>query len=125
MVFYNSVMIAVQILSLFALGVGIGAFGTLIGVGGGFLMVPLQIILYGFEPRLVVGTSLVFVFFNTLSGSLAYLRQKRIDVKFGLVLTSPLFQILYYFRNVIASVSRCSDNFIRVQKPNYSIWRTS
>ncbi|MCP8317840.1 MAG: sulfite exporter TauE/SafE family protein [archaeon] len=80
-------MIDTQILSLFALGVGIGAFGTLIGVGGGFLTVPLLIIVYGFEPRLAVGTSLALVFFNTFSGSLAYLKQKRVDVKTGLMFT--------------------------------------
>lgn len=78
-------MIATEILGLLALGVGIGAFGTLIGAGGGFLAVPILIVIYGFEPRVAAGTSLAFVFLNALSGSLAYLKQKRVDVKVGLM----------------------------------------
>ncbi|MGP3667482.1 MAG: sulfite exporter TauE/SafE family protein [Candidatus Bathyarchaeota archaeon] len=78
-------MTYLQIVILLTLGFGIGAFGTLIGVGGGFLAVPLLIIFYGLEPRFAVGTSLFFVFFNTLSGSIAYLRQRRVDLKVGLM----------------------------------------
>jgi len=72
-----------ELLILLALGIGVGAYGTLIGAGGGFLVVPLLIITYHFEPRMAVGTSLVFVFFNALSGTIAYLRQRRVDVRVG------------------------------------------
>ncbi len=77
-----------SLLTLVVLGVWIGAFGTLIGAGGGFLVVPLLILVYGFEPRFAVGTSLVFVFFNALSGSFGYLRQRRIDVRVALMFTA-------------------------------------
>jgi uncharacterized protein len=65
------------------LGFLIGAFGTLVGAGGGFLLVPLLVLGYGFAPADAVGTSLSLVFLNALSGSVAYLRQRRVDLALG------------------------------------------
>lgn len=42
-----------------ALGFGTGILTVLLGVGGGFIMVPAMIYLLGMAPRVVVGTSLV------------------------------------------------------------------
>lgn len=80
-------MSAVEVVTLSMLGFGVGVFGTLIGAGGGFLAVPLLVILYHVDPNVAAGTSLLFVFFNALSGSIAYLRQKKVDVKIGLIFT--------------------------------------
>src|SRR5215470_2431389 len=65
------------------LGALIGAFGTLIGAGGGFLLVPILLIGYHVPPATAVGTSLALVFLNATSGSLAYLRQRRVDLALG------------------------------------------
>ncbi|HOD67009.1 MAG TPA: sulfite exporter TauE/SafE family protein [candidate division Zixibacteria bacterium] len=66
-------------------GLIIGTFGTIIGVGGGFLLVPLLLWLYPTaEPEVLAGISLTAVFFNAFSGSLAYARLKRIDYRSGL-----------------------------------------
>jgi uncharacterized membrane protein YfcA len=71
---------------LLPLGVLIGAFGTLIGAGGGFLLVPILLILYPDEnTELITSISLAVVFFNALSGSWAYGRMKRIDYKSGVI----------------------------------------
>ena len=71
---------------LVPLGFVLGAFGTLIGAGGGFILVPLLLLLYPQEsPDLITGISLAVAFFNTLSGSLAYGRMKRIDYKSGIL----------------------------------------
>jgi uncharacterized membrane protein YfcA len=71
---------------LFPLGLFIGAFGTLIGAGGGFILVPILLLLYpGEDTELITSTSLAVVFFNALSGSWAYSRMKRIDYKSGLM----------------------------------------
>ena len=67
-----------------ALGVLIGGVGTLIGSGGGFLLVPLLLLGYRFVPPTAAGTSLALVFLNAGSGSLAYLRQRRVDFSLGL-----------------------------------------
>jgi len=70
---------------LFPLGLFIGAFGTLIGAGGGFILVPILLLVYpGEDTELITSTSLAVVFFNALSGSWAYSRMKRVDYKSGI-----------------------------------------
>jgi len=71
----------IEFLQFFALGLFLGTYGTIAGIGGGFLMVPVLFLFYHYSPAATVGTSICVVFLNTLSGSLAYLKQKRIDFK--------------------------------------------
>jgi Sulfite exporter TauE/SafE len=74
----------IHYLWLLPLGVVIGAFGTLIGAGGGFILVPVLLVIYPEEKtELITSISLAVVFFNALSGSAAYARMKRIDYKSG------------------------------------------
>jgi uncharacterized protein len=69
---------------LVLLGVGVGAYGTLIGAGGGFLLVPLLILLYPeLEPEVITAISLGVVFANACSATVAYGRQRRIDYVAG------------------------------------------
>jgi uncharacterized protein len=71
---------------LFPLGILIGAFGTLIGAGGGFILVPILLLVYPNEnTELITSISLAVVFFNALSGSWAYSRMKRVDYKSGII----------------------------------------
>jgi uncharacterized protein len=71
---------------LLPLGVAIGTFGTLIGAGGGFILVPILLVVYPDEnTELITSISLSVVFFNALSGSWAYSRMKRIDYKSGVI----------------------------------------
>ncbi|OGI10193.1 MAG: hypothetical protein A2Y40_03740 [Candidatus Margulisbacteria bacterium GWF2_35_9] len=72
---------------LIALGLVLGTLGTLIGAGGGFILVPVLLILYPNEsPETVTSISLAVVFINALSGSVAYARLGRIDYKSGWLL---------------------------------------
>lgn len=69
--------------------------GTIIGAGGGLVFVPL--FMYWFpewSPSMVVGTSLFSVMCNAISGSIAYLKQKR----YTLTLLSSL--VLLPFRGL-------------------------
>src|SRR3954468_23856209 len=69
---------------LVALGFAVGAYGTLIGAGGGFVLVPLLLLLYPDEPpELITSISLAVVFFNALSGTVAYAHQRRVDFLAG------------------------------------------
>ena len=71
---------------LLLIGFGVGAFGTLIGAGGGFILTPILLLLYPHDsPRALTAISLTAVFFNAASGSVAYARQRRIDYRSGLV----------------------------------------
>ncbi|MCD6310068.1 MAG: sulfite exporter TauE/SafE family protein [Candidatus Eremiobacteraeota bacterium] len=65
------------------IGIGISIYGTLIGVGGGFILVPVLLLFYHFNPVFAVGTSLMVIFLNALSGTTAYLKQGKIDMKSG------------------------------------------
>lgn len=69
---------------LLPLGFFVGAFGTLIGAGGGFILVPLLLLIYPKDnPELITSISLAVVFFNAASGSWAYARMKRIHYRAG------------------------------------------
>jgi uncharacterized membrane protein YfcA len=63
-------------------GVAVGAFGTVVGAGGGFILTPLLLIIYPHTPAATITSiSLVAVFANAGSGSVAYARQRRIDYR--------------------------------------------
>lgn len=73
-----------SILLLFA-GLLIGFIGTLIGAGGGFILVPLLLIFYPeFSPEVITAISMAVVCANAISGSVAYARSGRIDYKAGI-----------------------------------------
>src|SRR5262245_23733874 len=75
-----------QHLWLFPVGVLIGAFGTLIGAGGGFVLTPMLLLVYPHEsPEVITSMSLAVVFLNALSGSVAYARMQRIDYRSGVL----------------------------------------
>src|SRR5258708_13141851 len=73
-----------NILVLILAGFVIGTFGTLIGAGGGFILVPLLILSHPrMPPEIITAVSIFIVAVNALSGSLAYARSGRIDYKAG------------------------------------------
>ncbi|MDU4444356.1 MAG: sulfite exporter TauE/SafE family protein [Veillonella sp.] len=66
--------------------------GTIIGAGGGIVFVPL--FMYWFpewSPSMIVGTSLFSVMCNAISGSLAYLKQKKIYISAALIFSVATF----------------------------------
>ena len=73
-------------LLLCLLGFAVGAFGTLVGAGGGFILTPVLLLLYPHStPGLITAISLLVVFFNASSGTAAYARQRRVDYRSGLI----------------------------------------
>jgi uncharacterized membrane protein YfcA len=74
-----------RLLWLIPLGFLAGGYGTLIGAGGGFVLAPALLLIYSAEaPETIASISLAVVFFNALSGTIAYTRTKRIDYKAGI-----------------------------------------
>lgn len=68
------------------LGFATGTYGTLVGAGGGFVLMPVLLLLSPHEnPEVLTGISLAVVFFNAASGSEAYLRMGRVDLRSGLL----------------------------------------
>ena len=59
---------------------GVGILTGLIGVGGGFLIVPALVLLTGIEMKKAVGTSLLVIAMNCAAGLVGYLGHVRLDV---------------------------------------------
>lgn len=58
----------------------------MVGLGGGFVLVPILRLLLGFSPADVAGTSLVLVVANSASGAFTYLLHRRVHLKIGLLI---------------------------------------
>ncbi len=78
-----------QFLWFLPLGFIVGTFGTIIGAGGGFILVPVLLLLYPDKnSETITSMSLAVVFFNATSGSFAYAKMKRVDYKSGLIFSA-------------------------------------
>jgi uncharacterized protein len=62
-------------------GVAVGLLTGLIGIGGGFLIVPALVIVARLPMRLAIGTSLLVIMMNALAGFAGYLGHVTIDWK--------------------------------------------
>ena len=137
----------VQNIWLIPLGFFIGTYGTLIGAGGGFILMPILLLLFpGENPELLTSISLAVVFFNAFSGSTAYARMRRIDYKSGFLFSAAtipgaifgalttayiprrLFDVILGLLMIAASIFLllCSNrrNEVKEEKPNYHLTRT-
>ncbi|EWS54457.1 Sulfite exporter TauE/SafE [Methylibium sp. T29] len=61
------------------IGFGVGAIVGMTGVGGGSLMTPLMLGVFGLPPAVAIGTDLWFAGLTKISGSIAHWRQQHID----------------------------------------------
>ena len=92
---------------LVLLGLGVGAFGTIVGSGGGFILTPILLLLYPHDrPATITAISLTAVFFNAASGSAAYAYQRRIDYRSGLAFATAALPGSIAGALVVGSVSR-------------------
>lgn len=92
---------------LVLLGVAVGAFGTIVGSGGGFILTPILLLLYPHDrPATITAISLTAVFFNAASGSAAYAHQRRIDFRSGLAFAAAALPGSVAGALVVGSVSR-------------------
>ena len=77
--------ISVNLFLLLGLGGVVGFLSGVFGVGGGFLMTPLLILL-GISPAVAVGTQASQILASSFSGVIAHMRRGNVDVRMGLVL---------------------------------------
>lgn len=73
-------------LVLFGGGLGAGLFGSILGLGGGILIVPFLTIVMGEPLTLAIGTSLVSVVATSTGAAAHNVRTGRADVRLGLTL---------------------------------------
>lgn len=72
-------MDAATAIALLAFAVGVGAYGTIIGAGGGFLLIPGLILLFDLDGAEAVGTGVVTLLAIGVSGASAYDRAGLVD----------------------------------------------
>ncbi|MFY4775555.1 sulfite exporter TauE/SafE family protein [Metabacillus sp. RGM 3146] len=77
---------------LILIGFLAGTIGSLVGLGGGIIIVPALLflsagtgLLSGINPHIAVGTSLIVIIFTGLSSTLTYMKKKIVDYKSGLI----------------------------------------
>lgn len=71
---------------LILIGFLIGTMGTLIGAGGGFILVPILILMHQtYTPEIITAISMAVVACNAISGSVAYISTKRVDYRAGII----------------------------------------
>lgn len=116
-------------LLLLIIGIIAGGYGTIVGVGGGFIIVPTLLVVFHMEPVIAAGSGLVIVFINSLSGVIGYARKRKINYRIGLILAIGalpgsligvwLLQIYssacFYF--IFASILVCLGVFLFLKNP--------
>ena len=65
---------------LIAIGIVVGFFSALFGVGGGILIVPLLLLLASFTERPAMATSLASIGLIALAGTILYALRGKVDV---------------------------------------------
>jgi uncharacterized membrane protein YfcA len=58
-----------------------------VGLGGGFVVIPLLRVAFGVPPAQAAGTSLLLVFANTAASTFGYLRDRVVDLRLAVPLT--------------------------------------
>ena len=77
--------VSVNMFVLLGLGGLVGMLSGIFGVGGGFLMTPI-LIMIGIPPAVAVATEANQIVASSFSGVLAHFKRKTVDIKMGIVL---------------------------------------
>ncbi len=81
-----------RLAGILAMSVVVGTASGLFGIGGGILLVPILVLLFGFEEHRAQGTSLIALVPPTgFFGVLAYYHAHQVDLKIALLLTPGFF----------------------------------
>ncbi len=70
----------------FLVSIGAGGFGSMVGIGGGLVIVPLLSVLLGYDVKVAIAASLIGVIATSLSASPRYIRTGVADRRLGMLL---------------------------------------
>jgi len=122
-------------LGLIALGFAAGVLGSMIGLGGGIVVVPV-LTFFGFSPTLAASSSLLAAFSNATASTISYSKQKRVEFSLGLKLglltipgtvlgayvssdiTPQIFKILFGLVLIASAIYIFARKKIESKKPN-------
>ena len=109
-------------LGLIALGFAAGILGSMIGLGGGIIVVPV-LTFFGYSPTLAASSSLLAAFSNAVASTFSYSRQKRIEFSLGLklgLLTIPGTVLgAYVSSNVAPEIFKILFGFVLIASAIY------
>ena len=126
----------IEELWLIPLGFAAGLLGSIIGLGGGIIIVPV-LTFFGFSPALASSNSIFAVFSNAIASSISYAKQRRIEYSIGLKLgllsipgtvvgafissdiTPSIFKILFALILISASIYIFSKR--KIEQKNYNL----
>jgi uncharacterized membrane protein YfcA len=72
-------------LVLLVLGFIVGLPASMCGLGGGFILVPVLILVFNLAPQHAIAVSLVAMCGTTISASIGYIKHKKVDYKLALL----------------------------------------
>lgn len=76
----------VSLLLLVVVAVGAGLLGALVGIGGGIVLVPILVLLFGVEIHLAIAASLVAVTANSCGAASTFVEEGLTDLRIGMFL---------------------------------------
>ncbi len=71
---------------LFVVSIFAGVLGSLVGIGGGAVIVPLLTLVFHVDIRLAIGASIVSVIATSSGAAVAYVREKMTNIRVGMFL---------------------------------------
>lgn len=74
---------------LVAIGVVVGVFSALFGVGGGLILVPLLMLFVGFRAHAATATSVAAILLTALAGTVAYAFRGEVHPGYALLVGLP------------------------------------
>ena len=112
-----------EIITMLGLGVAAGVLSGLFGIGGGLVIVPALVVVFGFPIKTAVGTSLFALLLPTgLLGVLEYWRTGNLRPAAGLCIALGLF-----FGAYLGAVTTAGPNGLARwvgDFDGYSVWRS-
>jgi uncharacterized membrane protein YfcA len=74
------------VLLLFLISIGAGVLGSLLGLGGGIIVIPTLTLLFGIDIRYAIGASIVSVIATSSGAAAAYVRERMTNMRVAMVL---------------------------------------
>ena len=110
------------------LGFAVAALGTVVGLGGGFILVPILIFLFPTaSPATITSISLTFILLNTASATLGNIRARRIDMRTAVLLLVGAAPAAEAGSLVAGAISRETFQFlfglVLILGAGYVLWR--
>ncbi|HTO89680.1 MAG TPA: sulfite exporter TauE/SafE family protein [Candidatus Sulfotelmatobacter sp.] len=73
-------------LSAFGISLGAGFLGSLVGIGGGIIVVPALTLIFGFDIRHAIGASIVSVIATSSGAAAGYVRERMTNLRAAMLL---------------------------------------